>query len=129
MQMDRPLAVGAVGGHGPIHYEVSQYRPGEIVRFVFTAPAGFEGFHEFAVEPSGEATCLLRHEISMRLHGLARVSWPLVYRPLHDALLEDALDCAERACGSDRVGPPTWSPYVRMLRALARPRSRSVHTK
>ncbi|MFJ9342145.1 hypothetical protein ACIRP0_23010 [Streptomyces sp. NPDC101733] len=54
---------------------------------------------------------------------MARVTWPLVWRHLHDACLEDALDRAERACADRVARPARWSPYVRFLRAVgARPR-------
>ncbi|MGW6943453.1 hypothetical protein ACWGF3_31235 [Streptomyces xanthophaeus] len=33
----------------------------------------------------------------MSTSGLPRVTWPLVWRPLHDACLEDSLDRAELA--------------------------------
>ena len=49
MRFDRPLAVGARGGHGPIRYEVIEYDPGVRVRFRFTGPSGFDGFHEFCL--------------------------------------------------------------------------------
>jgi hypothetical protein len=113
MRFDRPLAVGAVGGHGPIRYVVSHYVPGQWIRFRFTGPRGFDGFHELTVSTQDDGT-LLRHTLSMRLHGWARLSWPLVFRPLHDALIEDGLDRA------GVVGRPArWSPYVRLLRGLA----------
>lgn len=119
MRFDRPLAVGARGGHGPIRYDVEAYEPGRSVRFRFTGPKGFNGFHELAAEPSGAGSTCLRHTLQMRTTGLARLSWPLVYRPLHDALIEDALDKAERSLGRMPAGA-RWSPYVRLLRwALA----------
>jgi hypothetical protein len=49
----------------------------------------------------------------MQATGPARVTWPLVFGPLHDALLEDSL---ARATGED---PPQWSWWVRFLRASA----------
>jgi hypothetical protein len=35
MRLDRPLAVGAVGGHGPIRYAIESYQPGRrvVLRF------------------------------------------------------------------------------------------------
>jgi len=51
MRLDRPLGVGAHGGHGPIRYRVEHHDPGRHVRFRFEAPAGFDGFHEYAVLP------------------------------------------------------------------------------
>jgi hypothetical protein len=50
--------------------------------------------------------------------GPARLSWPLVFRPLHDALLEDALDNAERQVTGRLQLPARWSPYVRALRRI-----------
>ncbi|MEU6988838.1 SRPBCC family protein [Streptomyces sp. NPDC046324] len=114
MEFDRPLSAGAKGGHGPVRYTVAAYVPGTWIRFTFTGPRGFHGFHEYAVLPVDEERTLLRHTLSMRVSGLARLSWPLAYRWMHDALLEDSLDLAERPVRRAR-----WSPYVRLLRALA----------
>ncbi|WP_017594984.1 SRPBCC family protein [Nocardiopsis potens] len=117
MRFDRPLGVGARGGHGPVRYSVVEYLPGRRIRFRFEAPAGFLGHHGFSVEET-DGGVLLRHLLTVQPVGPARVSWPLVYRPLHDALLEDALDKAERSLGLG--GPRTeWSPLVKALRAAA----------
>lgn len=124
MRFDRPLGVGAVGGHGPIRYTVEEYTPGRQVRFRFTGPRGFDGTHAFHVEPSDGGRTLLRHVIDMEATGPAPLSWTLLYRPLHDALLEDALDRAERAVGGT-PRPRAWSRWVRILRWLvARARGR-----
>ncbi|MBU0493779.1 MAG: SRPBCC family protein [Chloroflexi bacterium] len=115
MRFDRPLGVGAAGGHGPVRYVVESYEPGRSVRFRFTGPAGFLGHHRFEVEELGPAQAALRHVIEMRPAGTARLTWPLVFRPLHDALLEDALDRAETHVGG-RPAARGWSPWVRALR-------------
>ncbi|KUL54792.1 hypothetical protein ADL22_02335 [Streptomyces sp. NRRL F-4489] len=120
MEFDGPLAVGAKGGHGPVRYTVAAYVPGAWVRFAFTGPRGFDGFHEFAVLAGGDGRTVLRHTLAMNPRGLARLTWLIVWRPLHDALLEDSLDRAERACGPAAAPAARWSPYVRALRALAR---------
>ncbi|MFF7989731.1 SRPBCC family protein [Kitasatospora xanthocidica] len=117
MRLDGPLAVGAAGGHGPIRYTVVGYAPGRWVRFRFDGPRGFDGHHEFTVHPAGGAT-VLRHTIAMRLSGSGRLTWPLAIRRLHDALIEDSLDRAVRACGGTLARPARWSPYVRLLRRL-----------
>lgn len=117
---DRGLAVGSAGGHGPIHYTVSSYVPDTWVRFTFTGPRGFHGFHEFAVLPVDGDRTVLRHTLAMRTTGLARVTWPLVYRPLHDALIEDSLDRGELGVAGALARRARWSPYVRFLRALMR---------
>src|SRR3972149_5004392 len=98
MRFDKPLGVGAIGGHGPIRYSVEQYEPGRLVRFRFTGPRGFRGTHSFIVL-SGPDGASLRHEISLRPTGVGRVTWFVVFRPLHDALIEDAMDRASAALG------------------------------
>ncbi|MFE2170218.1 SRPBCC family protein [Streptomyces sp. NPDC059447] len=120
MEFDRPLAVGAVGGHGPVRYTVSAYVPGTWVRFTFSGPRGFHGFHEFAVLPVDAERTVLRHTLAMSTSGLARATWPLAWRPLHDACLEDGLDRAELACTGKIARRARWSPYVRFLLTLAR---------
>ncbi|MDA0637836.1 SRPBCC family protein [Nonomuraea sp. MCN248] len=117
MRLDGPLAVGAAGGHGPIRYTVITYVPSTWVRFGFSGPRGFDGFHEYAVLPVDEHRTLLRHTLAMRVHGSARLTWPLLWRHLHDACVEDSLDRAE-ATRSPLAHPARRSPYVRLLRAL-----------
>lgn len=119
MRLDRGLRIGSRGGHGPIRYSVTAYVPSRWVRFQFSGPRGFEGFHEFFLEPDGPGGTVLRHVIAMRLHGAARLSWPLAFRWLHDALLEDCLDRAMLAFDPSDVGHRKRSPYVRLLRCLA----------
>ncbi len=115
MEFDRPLGIGAAGGHGPIGYAVEQYTPGQSITFRFAKPKGFDGIHRFEViAPSGD-TAKLRHTIEMTTHGRTTLSWLLVIRPLHDALLEDALATAKASLGL----PPRmqqWSTRVRVLR-------------
>ncbi|AZK94833.1 MULTISPECIES: SRPBCC family protein [Streptomyces] len=120
MRLEPGLAVGAAGGHGPVRYTVVAYEPGREVRFRFTGPSGFDGHHEFTVHPAGDGTTLLRHTLLLVPHGPARLTWPLFFRPLHDAVLEDALDRAERAGTGTVARPARWSPYVRLLRTAAR---------
>ena len=115
MAFDRPLGVGATGGHGPIRYVVETYAPGQSVKFRFTGPRGFNGYHGYEVFVSTSSAVLLRHTLEMTTHGLAVVSWPLVFRALHDALMEDSLATGQASLGE----PPSlrpWSPWVRFLR-------------
>ncbi len=117
MRLDRPLGVGASGGHGPIRYAVEEFSPGRMVKFRFCGPRGFNGFHRFEILPTGAGGAILRHTIDMRIQGMALLSWPLVFRPLHDALLEDALALAQAALGAvPQVCP--WSPWVKFLRRV-----------
>lgn len=119
MELDRGLGVGARGGHGPVRYHVEAYTPGSAVRFRFERPAGFRGHHEYLVIATSAGT-LLRHSLVMRTRGRARLTWPLVFRPLHDALIEDSLDQAAASLGVPVAAPYRWSARVRVLRALAR---------
>ncbi|MFE1167965.1 DUF2867 domain-containing protein [Nocardiopsis sp. NPDC058789] len=121
MRLDRPLGVGADGGHGPIRYRVSAYEPGRRIRFAFRPPTRFDGTHAFEVRPLGEDRALLRHTVTGRPRGLMRLLWPLAVRPLHDALIEDLFDNAERAVSARSPRPARWSPWVRVLRLRTRP--------
>ena len=117
MRLDRPLGVGASGGHGPIRYSVQGYEPGRRVVFRFHEPKGFEGTHSFLIHPLGHG-CELRHVIDMRVSGWARLSWPLVFGPLHDGLLEDALDKAQAALAGVTWEPRQLPMVVRVLRRM-----------
>lgn len=116
MRLDKPLGLDARGGHGPVRYSVAGYRRGRSVEFRFEAPAGFRGTHRFEVldHPAG---CELRHTLDMEAAWPAVLTWPLVYRSLHDALIEDALAKAQAMLGETPSIRP-WSPYVRGLRWL-----------
>lgn len=100
-----------------MRYFVEAYEPGRLVRCRFTAPRGFLGTHALVVQPVDAGTTVLRHELFIEPRGPARITWPLVFEPLHDALIEDGLDRAAIACGQPPVAAP-WSRRVRALRAL-----------
>ncbi len=123
--LDRPVAVGARGGHGPIRYRVTEYEPGRRVAFAFDPGMGLAGTHAFTVEPAGPSTTLVRHVLEAEPAGFVRVRWALVIRWMHDALLEDLLDRAEATVGTGPVAPARWSPWVRLLRR-AMPGAREV---
>jgi hypothetical protein len=114
MQFDRPLQVGATGGHGPIRYFVEQFVPGDRVVFGFLGPKGFQGTHKFIVVPH-ELGSVLRHELRMKTSLSAALNWIFLIRPLHDALIEDALYKAAENFG-DPGAKPVWSWRVRKLR-------------
>ena len=122
MQFDRPLGVGALGGHGPIRYTVESYVPGHDIHFCFTRPRGFFGTHRFAVEPTDGGKAILRHVIEMQVTGRALCIW-IIIRPLHDALLEDALDRAEISLGK-QMPRRKWSCCVKVVRWIIRRRQR-----
>lgn len=115
MEFDLPLGVGATGGHGPVRYFVESYTPGQAIRFRFTGPKGFNGYHGYEIVSSSGQSCVLRHTLEMTSGGPALLSWPLVFHPMHDALLEDSLAVAQASLG---ITPKVqmWSTWVRFLR-------------
>jgi len=117
MRLDQALCLGAAGGHGPVRYFVSRYDPGRLVEFQFTSPAGFQGQHAFTAVGRGEQSTLLRHEITLSPKGSAIITWPMFFRPLHDALIEEAMDRAEQECGAPSGSPHRRSLWARVLRA------------
>ncbi len=117
MRFDKPLSVSASGGHGPIRYVVDAHEPGRHVLFRFTGPKGFDGFHGYDVIDLEEGRVELRQTLEMHTHGRALVSWPLLYAPLHDALIEDSLSFAQLHLGLEPDIQP-WSLRVRLLRWL-----------
>jgi hypothetical protein len=115
LRLDSPIRVGDESRRGFICEEVVEYRAGERLAFRMTSPAQLHGKHRFEVEPVGERQTVLRHVVDVAPDGAARLLWPLVVRPLHDALLEDLLDRAETAVGGSPA-PRAWSRRVRLLR-------------
>jgi hypothetical protein len=122
MRFDRPLSVGARGGHGPVGYFVEEYEPGARIRFRFqnTHPLtkGIEGYHELYMETLPGNRTRLIHVILGTIRGRALLLWPLIVRPLHDALIEDGLARAAKYFDATHPFPPL-SLWVRLLRALA----------
>lgn len=115
--LDRPLGPGAEGGHGPIRYACVLHQPGRRVEFEFRPPTPMRGGHALELIEHPEGT-LLQHTLIGEPIGIAgMVAWTVVFRALHDALLEDLLDRAETALGRPPRRPTQWSPYVRLLRA------------
>ncbi len=124
MKFDKPLSVSADGGHGPIRYSVEEYVPGKRVVFRFTGPNGFDGYHGYDVFDLGKSKTELRETLKMRTHGIAQLSWPLIFRPLHDALIEDSLCFAELHLNLT-PSVSKWSRWVKFLRwALSGGKSR-----
>lgn len=114
MILDRPLGVGATGGHGPIRYHCTAYTPGHLAEFTFTIPI-VNGTHTFEIlGPT------LRHTIHAHPRRLGHLIWPLALRWLHDACLEDLLDHGAISLGHPPPERAHRSPYVRFLRRLAR---------
>jgi hypothetical protein len=117
MRFEGGLCEGSEGGHGPVRYQVVQHQSGRFVRFRFTGPPGLVGEHRYELQ-SGEGTVTLRHVLSGRAEGRMRWQWPLLFGPLHDALIEDSLDHAIAAVSEATYEPARWPGRVRALRWL-----------
>ncbi|MER7108470.1 DUF2867 domain-containing protein [Streptomyces sp. NPDC000229] len=122
IRFDRPLGVGADGGHGPVRYRVTEYTPGRSLRFDFAPPD--DGHHRLYVEPLGPGRCRMVHTLEQRQGPGQALVWALLVRPVHDTVVEELLDNAERAAtGRTAARPATRTPRVRLLHRLgyARP--------
>ena len=120
-RFDAPLGVGARGGHGPVRYAVSAYLPGRIAEFRFDGTgltAGWDGRHLFEVLPR-RSCVILRHTIDAACDPGTWLTWFFMIRPMHNALMEDALDRAEVGLRIGPKRPARWGPLVRFLRKMA----------
>ncbi|MGP3982182.1 DUF2867 domain-containing protein [Streptomyces sp. KR80] len=116
MRFDRPLGVGADGGHGFVRYGVTAYEPGRRVRFDFNPP--MSGHHEFVIEPLGQDRCRLRHTLEAERRGAMLLGWALAVRWMHDTVLEELFDNVERCATGTVRSPVRRSPWVRLLSRL-----------
>jgi len=126
MKFDRKIQKGAIGGHGPVRYLVENYIPSRSIIFRFTSPKGFDGIHGFYIEEIEPNHVKIEHRIEMILKGFGRFSWPIVFMPLHNALIEDALDNVEVYLNSKLHKKRSYSNWVRFLRwVLSKNKQRS----
>ncbi|MGX1757153.1 DUF2867 domain-containing protein [Streptomyces lydicus] len=123
VRFDRPLAVGADGGHAFVRYRVSAYEPGRRIRFDFTAG---DGWHEFRVRPLGPGSCRVEHVLESRPSPVAALRWLLGIRLVHGAVVEEVFDNIERAAAGRPLPPARRSARVRLLSRLLWDRPRAV---
>ncbi|MFB7054874.1 DUF2867 domain-containing protein [Streptomyces vinaceus] len=126
MVLDRPLGVGADGGHGRVRYRVTAYVPGRSVRFDTTGQAMGQGYHRLDVEPLGPDRCRVVHVLELAMPMGPFLQWKAAIQPVHDTMIEEVFDNVERAA----LGRPPLVPTRRPPRALlvnrlfwARPRA------
>ena len=120
MRFDKSLSVGASGGHGPVRYSVKEYVPGRKVSFEFARKgltAGMNGGHTIEIDPKDDGV-IVRHVVWAECGFLMWMKWGILVGPLHDALLEDALDNVERRLFGRVEKPAKWSAWVRVLRSI-----------
>lgn len=124
---DRPLGVGADGGHGSIRYSVVEHEPGRRVVFQFSPDGGLSGTHGFELEALGADRTRLTHFLEAKTSRWMRPIVPILIG-WHDAMVETAFDRAElEATGSlkRRTRIPRWLRIVNgteiaIARALGR---------
>ncbi|MGJ5755804.1 uncharacterized protein DUF2867 [Streptomyces puniciscabiei] len=121
MRFDRPLGVGADGGHGFVRYRVTAHEPGRRIRFDFNPPVS--GHHEFVIEPLGPERCIARHTLQLQRRGPMALRWALAVRWMHDTVVEEVFDNAARAATGTAIRPARWSPWVRWLHRVTWPRA------
>ncbi len=126
MRFDRPLGVGADGGHGGVRYRVTRYEPGRVVEFTFDPAIGLDGTHALEVHSRGADRCVLRHRLVARPTGPMRLMWPLLVGACHDAVLEHLLDNAERAVTGTVQRPFRYSRRARLAATIESVRVRAV---
>src|ERR687896_37514 len=93
IRFDRPLGVGARGGHGPIRYTIVAYEPGRLITFEFEPGSGLRGHHRPEVEPVGNGRARMRYVLDVEVDGIYRLGRPgflsmaqaLVGGPFHTA--------------------------------------------
>jgi hypothetical protein len=110
---DRPLGVGADGGHGMIRYRVTAYEPGRRLRCTFAPGSGIDGMHELRVEPAADGRTVLTHDLVVEPAWWMRPVAPLLLRA-HDALIEDLLDRAQRATEGHVERPNRWPRWLKV---------------
>jgi hypothetical protein len=114
---DRPLGIGAKGGHGPIRYTVTAYEPGRSITFEFDPGSGLQGHHGFEVEPAGSGRARMRHVLDVEVGGIYRLLRP-VFLAMHDALVEDLLDNAELATTARIARPARWPRWLQLANRI-----------
>ncbi|RII20803.1 Polyketide cyclase / dehydrase and lipid transport [Streptomyces sp. YIM 130001] len=126
MRFDRPLGVGATGGHGPVTYRVTEYEPGRRIRFDGTPP--WVGHHEVSVAPLDDGRCRVRHVLEMEFRGSRYLAWAAGIRPVHDTMIEELFDNIERVATGSLAHPVRHSARVRLLRRVmwARPETVAI---
>ncbi|WP_433621566.1 hypothetical protein [Nocardia sp. CA-120079] len=121
--LDRPLGVGADGGHGVIRYQCTEWVPGRRVEFTVAPGSFLVGTHSLDVlDGPWPESSILRHQIDCRLRGIGHLLWPLAIRWIHDAMIEALLDRTAVSLGHPPVTPARPSPWVDFLRWIMKRR-------
>jgi hypothetical protein len=126
MRFDRPLSVGADGGHGPVRYHVTAYEPGRRIEFTFHPRIGLTGTHTAELIDHGPGACILRHRLTATPTGSMRLLWPALIAVCHDTVVEHLLDNAEHAVTGAVAAPVRYGRRARLAVATESVRLRAV---
>jgi hypothetical protein len=109
---------------------VLHHESGRSITFEFTdRPRGLRGHHQFVVQATGPDRCVLWHLTDVDVTHTLRFTWWVLWAPLHDALIEDALTKAQASAeGHPQTPRSQWTIPVRLLRANIR-RFASAHPR
>nr|WP_321222663.1 hypothetical protein [uncultured Psychroserpens sp.] len=116
MRFKKGLEVGNKGGHGQIRYTITEFKEGNHIKFKFTKPHGFNGFHELRINSVGKNSSEIVHCIKMSTTFKASLMWLIVIRWLHNALIEDALINVENYFSEEKK-KNKYNFWVKLLRA------------
>ena len=114
---DRPLGVGAEGGHGSIRYSVIAYEPGRRIVFRFAPGGGLAGVHGFELAPVGTERTRLTHFLDAEISGWMRPLMPILIG-WHDAMVETAFDRAEREATGSLARPTRIPRWLRIVNGI-----------
>jgi hypothetical protein len=100
-----------------IRYSVEEYEPDRFVVFRFDPGSGLDGFHRFDIEPLACGRTRLEHTLDARLEGAVRLAKPLLER-MHDTMLGQTLDNAQRVTGGRVYRPTRMALWMRAMNAV-----------
>lgn len=116
--INETLTVGVKTGHWPFKYEVQDYVPGESLGFTFLYPPCLKGATcRFQIYKNLKGNTVLVNTFEHSAKGPANISWPLVFKWLYQASIQDVLANAQRSLG-EVPKVRGWSPWVNLLRSI-----------
>lgn len=116
MKFKDGLKIGSKGGHGPVRYTIVEFVKGAFIKFQFSKPDGFNGFHQLEIRELEKNKTEIKHTIDMKTTGIGIITWMLAIRSLHNALLEDAFDKVENHFSKENK-ETAWNIWVKILRS------------
>jgi hypothetical protein len=117
-RFESKLALNACGGHGGTRYSVAEYVPGHFLKFEFTFPKSYHGFHSFRLTQVKNQQWLLEHNTFIKTNVWKWFLWVMLISPVHNALIQDAFDKAEKYASTNLLFLSKWPLRVYFIRHL-----------